>query len=191
LINKPTYLHLSTHGSFDWSNILESGLDLSKGQRLTLGNLLSEPDKLIGSRLVVLSACETGLVDLEVPAESLGLPAAFMQAGTPGIISTLWTVDEISTMFLMGKFYELHLGELQIEPPRALALAQEWLRTATYQTLRDWLSPMVIMMKKTKSPQFSKTFSELEKLRSMIKHQLTNQPYQELYYWAGFVYSGA
>ena len=179
----------------DWSNILESGLDLSKGQRLTLGNLLSEPDKFVGSRLVVLSACETGLVDLEVPAESLGLPAAFMQAGTPGIISTLWTVDEISTMFLMGKFYELHLGELQLEPPRALALAQEWLRTATYQTLRDWLSPivtttMVTMADKTNSPQITKMVSALKYFREMTNRQATTRPYQELYYWAGFVYSG-
>lgn len=186
LTGKPTYLHMSTHGSYQWLNPLESGLELAQGERLTLGNLLSKSDMLADNRLVVLSACETGLTDINAPAEALGLPAAFLQAGAPGVISTLWTVNEQSTTFLLGKFYQLHRRQ-NIEPPKALAQAQEWLRTATYQDLRDWLRTH--MTEKT-SPQFLPMMQMLEEFRSMATQEADNRPYQDPYYWAGFVYSG-
>jgi CHAT domain-containing protein len=82
-------------------------------------------------RLVVLSACETGLYDTSNnPDDFVGLPATFMQLGAAGVIATLWQVDDLATALLMAKVYDLHLGE-RLAPATALKRAQAWLREAT------------------------------------------------------------
>jgi CHAT domain-containing protein len=84
--------------------------------------------KLDGSRLVTLSACETGITDVRYsPDEYLGLPAGFMQAGAPGVVSSLWAVDDESTKLLMKHFYQFHLHD-RLEPSVALRKAQLSLR---------------------------------------------------------------
>ena len=85
LKDKPAYLHMATHGSYNWKNPLESGLMLAN-EKFTLGHLFKMSNILNNNRLVFLSACETGIVDFNVPTESVGLPLAFLQAGAPGVI---------------------------------------------------------------------------------------------------------
>ncbi len=186
LKNTPAYLHFATHGSYQWHDPLESGLEFAHGERLKLGYLLSKQQMLVGSRLVILSACETGITDIGVPGEAMGLPSAFMQAGAPGVISTLWTVSDLSTTFLIGKFFQLHRDQ-NIKPPKALAQAQEWLRSATYEDLRDWLSRHI---KKEASPHLLRAVEVLIWLRDKAAQFPDQRPYEEPYYWAGFVYSG-
>ena len=59
--------------------------------------------------------------------EYVGLPAGFLQAGAPCVVSTLWAVDDMSTALLMERFYQQHLDE-GLSPSRALRAAQRWLR---------------------------------------------------------------
>ena len=95
--------------------------------RLTVGRLL-ETDGLGRPRLVVLSACETGLYDIDHnPDEFVGLPGAFAALGAAGVLGTLWPVPDDVTALLMARFYELHMGS-GLAPPTALARAQAWLR---------------------------------------------------------------
>ena len=83
---------------------------------------------LRGAWLVVLSACQTAITDLkDLPEEAIGLPGGFVQAGVPGVVGTLWPVNDLSTMLLMAKFYECHLKE-ELAPAAALRKAQLWLR---------------------------------------------------------------
>jgi tetratricopeptide (TPR) repeat protein len=58
-----SYWHFSTHGYFDWSNPSGSGLLLKGGEPLTVAMLLDREGNLTHPRLVVLSACETGIYD--------------------------------------------------------------------------------------------------------------------------------
>ncbi len=82
-------------------------------------------------RLVSLSACETAMVDVrQLPDEFVGLPAAFMQAGAPGVIATLWSVYEQPTVQLMPRLYQQHLTEGKA-PAAALRDAVLWLRKQT------------------------------------------------------------
>jgi len=105
---------------------------MMRGEKpLTVGNLLNAAHGLGRPRLVVLSACETGLYDgTRNPDEFVGLPSTFLQLGAAGVIGTLWQVDDVATALLMAKFYDLHLKD-GVEPPTALIKAQRWLRKST------------------------------------------------------------
>jgi len=77
--------------------------------------------------LVVLSACKTALGE-DVPGEGLvGLTRAFMYAGSPTVIATLWSVaDDESNVNLMTSMYRhLRNGKSKDE---ALTLAKRELR---------------------------------------------------------------
>jgi CHAT domain-containing protein len=56
---------------------------------------------------VVLSACETGLIDFrEVADEHYGLPTGFLYAGAPTVYGSLWSVNDLSTALLLTNVYE-------------------------------------------------------------------------------------
>jgi len=98
-----------------------------RGEPWTLGQILRDlrtPD----TRLVVLSACESGVISTEkLPNEYLGLPAGFLAAGAHSVVSSLWRVDDRSTCELMKAFYR-NLIEKKLPPAKALREAQLWLR---------------------------------------------------------------
>ena len=60
---------------------------------------------LKGTNLVVLSACETGVVDTNSTESVSGLAKAFIQAGAKDIVMSLWSVNDKATKDLMIEFY--------------------------------------------------------------------------------------
>ena len=115
-----THLHLACHGTFAMAEPLDSALFLAGEDRLTLRDFLDGGLGLSAVRLAVLSACQTGIVDFhKVPDEAIGFPAGLIQAGVPGVVSTLWPVNDISTAILMSRFYVEHLGN-GLDPASAL-----------------------------------------------------------------------
>ena len=125
-----SYWHFASHGLFDWDDARNSGLVMKDGQILTVGTLLNASGTLGAPRLVVLSACETGLYDARKnPDEFVGLPATFLQLGAGGVIGSLWPVDDLATALLMARFYDLHIDG-GLAPMVALKQAKIWLRDA-------------------------------------------------------------
>ena len=172
-----TYLHFSCHGVYDWKDILTSGLVLAESNTLTLSEIISPAVDLNNTRLVVLSACETGLIDLEdTPEEYVGLPAGFIQSGVPGVISSLWAVDDMATSLLIERFYYYHLNE-KMYPSRALREAQIWLSNITRADLDKY---------------YSENYP-YEYFLGLIGNSsmLFDKPYSSPYFWAGFTYVGA
>ncbi|WP_036843395.1 CHAT domain-containing protein, partial [Planktothrix agardhii] len=162
------YLHFSCHGSFNAKNPLysalilapeiagETGLNpetnnknrfvmLRDGRRfdtvtqgLTLGEIFAKLE-LPFCRLVGLSACETSLIDAsQMLDEYIGLPMAFLYAGSLSVISSLWCVDDFATAFLMIRFYQ-NLPKENNSNVLALQAAQDWFRKVSRDDFLTWL----------------------------------------------------
>ncbi len=63
----------------------------------------------LNADLVVLSACETGYGRFETGNGIASLARAFMYAGVPSLVVSLWQVNDASTAIIMQNFYK-HLA---------------------------------------------------------------------------------
>jgi len=90
---------------------------------------------LAGTDLVVLSACDTGLGDIDRALGHASLSAAFLRAGALTVVASLWKVRDNATRKLMVKFYD-HLLEGRGKT-EALRLAQLDMRRAGFPP-SDW-----------------------------------------------------
>ena len=206
-----SYWHFASHGSFSWTDARQSALIMHGGAPLSVGRLL-ETDGLGHPRLVVLSACETGVYEItSSPDEFIGLPGTFMALGAAGVLGTLWPVSDAATALLIAKFYELHLGA-GLSPPTALRQAQAWLRQAIDEELGDYakvaavdgqledrhlaaieqeLKPDALARSNRSAPTEWTTGSNTGlSAPSSAPPQGSARPYAHPYYWAGFIYSG-
>jgi CHAT domain-containing protein/predicted negative regulator of RcsB-dependent stress response len=129
LAGKIDVVHLAAHGLYDPANPLFSRIalaaDATHDGSLTVHEILSSLD-LTGVNLVVLSACRSAAGARSGGDEVVGLTRALLYAGTPGVISTLWNIDDAISTELMGEFYRRFTrGESATE---ALRQAQLFIR---------------------------------------------------------------
>ncbi|MCC7028540.1 MAG: CHAT domain-containing protein [Saprospiraceae bacterium] len=82
---------------------------------------------LSNTELVVLSACETGLGDIQGNEGVYGLQRAFKIAGAKFLIMSLWQVPDKQTSLLMTTFYKKWLED-KMAIPNAFHAAQKELR---------------------------------------------------------------
>jgi CHAT domain-containing protein len=134
------YLHFATHGYLDLERPSLSALLLSQidEKRQPQDGFLRVTDiynSRLSAELVVLSACQTGL-GKEVRGEGLmGLTRAFLYAGAPRVVVSLWNVNDRATADLMTVLYRGMLREGKT-PTAALREAQLELRKQ-----KRWESP--------------------------------------------------
>ncbi|MEO0644658.1 MAG: CHAT domain-containing protein [Cyanobacteria bacterium J06650_10] len=172
--------HFACHGAFHLVNPLESNLALAEDESLTLGNLFEEKYSLNRCNLVVLSACETGLIDYENDSdEYIGLPGGFLYAGSSSVVSSLWKVQDISTAFLMIKFYQ----NLFLYKAVAIALnhAQIWLRNLTKKELQEWIAESEISLGATLNVNLHRRLHKMSDNEKLFKSP---------FHWAAFCVIG-
>ena len=121
-------VHLASRGVLNRHNPRFSYIALAPDDRSDGRLEVHEVARLsIDARLVVLSACQTGLgagrlVDVPPGDDWMGLVQAFQSAGARSVLATLWPVDDRATAGLMKRFYvALRAGASE---SGALAVAQ-------------------------------------------------------------------
>ncbi|MEZ4730284.1 MAG: CHAT domain-containing tetratricopeptide repeat protein [Caldilineaceae bacterium] len=118
-------LHLATHGLFRPDNPFFSALKLADGW-VDVRELYRLP---LTARLVVLSACESGVGEISGGDEVVGLARGILGAGRDPVgrelIATLWNVHDVTAAQLMDQFYRyLRHESMNIRPAAALRAAQ-------------------------------------------------------------------
>jgi len=111
---KMEVVHLATHASANDSLPMESYIAFYPYPQNDTAYKLYEPEifnlDLRSSKLVILSACETGKGKLVHGEGMLSLSRAFSYAGCPSIITSLWKADDQSTAYL-AKHLHRYLSE--------------------------------------------------------------------------------
>ncbi|MDA9161958.1 CHAT domain-containing protein, partial [Crocinitomicaceae bacterium] len=97
---------------------------------------------LRNTKLVVLSACETGLGKIEGSEGTFGLKRGFKLAGVEQMIVSLWSVPDEETMELMTLFYD-DLTE-SLNPVKSFEKAQKQMRES-YPTRPDLWAGFVLV----------------------------------------------
>jgi hypothetical protein len=100
-------LHIASHAAFNPIAPLQSGLYLAADDAndgvLHLDEVYGL--NLAATDLVVLSACQTNVGEVSPGDDVLALNRAFLFAGAPTVIASLWNVDDEATSILMTHFY--------------------------------------------------------------------------------------
>ncbi len=99
-------LHLATHGIYESTDPLRSAFFLTDQEQavpITASQLLQQP---LPARLVVLSACETGLGKTVAGEDLLGLSRSFYLGGSVAVLASLWPVEDAGTQQFMQVFYQ-------------------------------------------------------------------------------------
>jgi CHAT domain-containing protein/tetratricopeptide (TPR) repeat protein len=151
----PGLIHVATHGFFCDDPIyaagdkpvpgklplLRSGLLMAGSQRVRMGKMpfknmedgvlyaseIAELD-LGGTKVVVLSACETALGTIRGGEGVYGLPLAFRLAGAEHVIMSLWQINDAETVLFMETLYRHWQAEIDIRA--AFLAAQRELQAA-------------------------------------------------------------
>jgi len=92
-------IHLASHGSKD--GIFLSGLTKEKW-KLTMEEV--QKLDLHRAKMVVLSACNTFKGDVRIDG-LVGITRAFIAAGSPTVVASLWPVDDKITEYMMTRLY--------------------------------------------------------------------------------------
>jgi CHAT domain-containing protein/Tfp pilus assembly protein PilF len=101
-------IHLAMHGILNQQTPILSSLAFTENGDSTEDNFLEawEISHLkLNAQLVVLSACETGYGKFQQGEGVISLARAFMYAGVPSLVVSLWQVNDASTAEIMQLFY--------------------------------------------------------------------------------------
>ena len=156
-IEKFEIIHFATHSLVDERMPMYSSIVLNASRRYRDDLTIENPDDgllmlleifsldLSRSKLITLSSCETGLGKLLNGEGIIGLSRAFIYAGSPSILASLWKVKDRPTSLLVQGFYS-HIKNNNISKARALKNAQLQLISsdAKYRHPFFWSSFIII-----------------------------------------------
>jgi CHAT domain-containing protein/tetratricopeptide (TPR) repeat protein len=184
-----SYLHLACHAeSAVWGESVPV-VRLADGPvEMTLLTELAE----LPSRLVAVSACQSGVVDItHMPEEGNSVAAAFLAAGAACVVASLWPVRDDTTALLMTRLYA-EMIEGGMRPPEALRRAQLWLRDLTDPELDAFLEDHPSL-----AAEFERRAAAGDKAgRRAVAAQRRSggpleRPFADPDYWAPFIAIGA
>jgi CHAT domain-containing protein len=125
-VNRYPIVHLATHAVSSTDNAAASFIAFYPVRHSPMEDRLFL-EELYGldlrpTRLVIISACETGEGEVVAQEGVISLARAFAYAGCGSTINSLWKADDRATSFILRQFY-VHLKEGETKA-RALQLAK-------------------------------------------------------------------
>jgi CHAT domain-containing protein len=175
-------VHIASHGFAALSSPLDSGLVMAGGEVLTARDLVVER---LGARLVVLSACESGLPGAALPDEVVGLPTSLLYAGAAGVLATMWPVpDDDALIFTVG-FYDAWCRR-GLTPAAACAAVGAWLRTTTDGAKLEYFAELMSAQESWLPPDVAQRCWE-----RLILNDPQERTHADPYLWGAFAYNGA
>lgn len=118
IAHKYQILHLAMHGLLDDANPMFSKLlfnPTEEGQEDGSLNASEIYNLELNADLVVLSACDSGIGNINKGEGIMSLSQAFAYAGCPTLVSSLWKVPDESTVVPMVGFYDHLINGLPID----------------------------------------------------------------------------
>ncbi len=105
--SKTEIIHLATHGvelsSKESYLVFSLNGDTTQQFKMTIQDIYTLD---LNNKLVVLSACDTGIGDLVIGEGMISIGRAFLYAGAESVVSTFWKVEDEVSRKLMVHFYE-------------------------------------------------------------------------------------
>jgi CHAT domain-containing protein len=147
-ISKYRIIHVATHGLLNAERPQFTGVVLSLVGNKTQDGFLRTDEVFnlrLGSPLVMLSACETGLGKEKRGEGVMGLTRAFMYAGAPTVGVSLWSVADKSTADLMTDFYRRLISATDGTSSGALRAAQLSMISAKRYSAPFYWAPFVLV----------------------------------------------
>jgi len=139
---------------------------------------------LLGTELVVLSACDTGLGEVHISEGVFGLRRSFVLAGAKTLVMSLWRVPDLASAILMQRFY-YNLVILNLDRSEALRNAQIYIRDVTVGEIKEqWLSKRIL---KRLSGGNENVMHDLQRLKKSPDNRC---PFTECIYWGAYVCQG-
>ena len=135
-------VHFSCHGYLNQKDPLSSGIVLYNEEILTAKEIF---DLKLNAEIVTLGACQTGLSERSLGDELIGLTRAFLYAGAPSLIVSLWSVNASSTKELMLEFYKL--AKEGVDKASALQQAQKKIMTQEKYSHPYYWAPFILVGK--------------------------------------------
>ena len=178
-------VHFCGHARYEAGRPLDSRLVLAgapglPGHGLTVADCLSALS-LPRCRLAVLNCCEGSYALPSWSDDHIPLSLGFLLAGSRCVISTLWHVDDLATMLLIERFYELLAGSgTGLTPCAALAAAQRWLRGL--HDGKEAVRRVEAIIPDMEVADYAGRFAELQ--------TISTPPFAAPSHWSGYVVTG-
>lgn len=143
-LNQYRIVHFATHALINTTHPALSGIVLSlvDEQGRSQDGFLPAAEIFnlnFSARLVVLSACQTGLGKTVRGEGLVGMVQSFLYAGASSVAVSLWSQQDGATAELMSQFYRRLLGKQRLTPAAALRAAQlEMLKSGRWPSPYFW-----------------------------------------------------
>jgi CHAT domain-containing protein len=130
-LDQHSIIHLAVHGVANEKHPERAALILLSDSSSGDDGILEASDIVhlhTNANLVVLSACDTAVGRLQGEEGIANLSLAFQLAGAKTVVSTLWSIEDTTALYLMKRFYA-HLAEKETVAHALTAAKRDMLKT--------------------------------------------------------------
>ncbi|MBK6939578.1 MAG: CHAT domain-containing protein [Planctomycetes bacterium] len=120
LLANADFVHVAAHAEVDPDDPTRTGVRLANDERLSIDDVASQR---LRARLVVLSTCSSADGRARSGSGLLSLANSFLSAGSRGVVSTRFDVDDVSAELFLQRFYRA-MWQRDLSPAAALHSAK-------------------------------------------------------------------